>query len=216
MVDATTVLGLEYYPTAIGKFVVYDIDSTVFDELSQTSKLHKYRIKEKFTENFTDNEGRPAIRIERYIKKYNASKSYDSIPYVIKEVSMVNTDNKKIQVVESNLRYTKLVFPIKAGTSWNGNANNTLGELTYSYSSIDKAETINGNSLGKVLFVIQRDDKTLIAQQYYTEKYAKGVGLVYREIKDIYSNNVISGVPIEQRIERGVIYKQVLVSYGNE
>ncbi len=216
MVDAASILGLDYYPTQIGKFVVYDIDSTVYDELSQTSKLYKYRIKEKLVENFTDNEGKPAIRIERYIKVYNPLKSYDSIPYVIKEAWMANADDKKIQVVENNLRYTKLIFPIKESTSWNGNANNTLGELTYSYSYIDKAEVINGNSLTNVLFVIQRDDKTLIAQQYYTEKYAKGVGLVCREIKDIYSNNVVAGIPIEQRIEKGVIYKQLLVSYGYE
>jgi len=216
VVEATSILGLDYYPTQVGKFVVYDIDSTVYDELSQTSKLYKYRIKEKLTENFTDNEGKPAIRIERYIKVYNPLKSYDSIPYVIKEVWMANADDKKIQVVENNLRYTKLIFPIKESTSWNGNANNTLGELNYSYSYIDKTEVVNGNSLTNVLFVIQRDDKTLIAQQYYTEKYAKGVGLVYREIKDIYSNNVVAGVPIEQRIEKGVIYKQILVNYGYE
>lgn len=195
---------------------MYDIDSTVYDELSQTSTLYKYRIKEKFTENFIDNEGKSAIRIERYIKKYNPAKPYDSIPYTIKEVWMANADDKKVQVVENNIRYTKLIFPIKQSATWNGNANNNLGELNYSYSYIDKAETFNGNSLPNTLFIIQRDDKTLIAQQYYSEKYAKGVGLVYREIKDIYSNNVVAGVPIEQRIEKGVIYKQVLVSYGHE
>lgn len=195
---------------------MYDIDSTVYDELSQTSTLYKYRIKEKFTENFIDNEGKSAIRIERYIKKYNPAKPYDSIPYTIKEVWMANADDKKVQVVENNIRYTKLIFPIKQSATWNGNANNNLGELNYSYSYIDKAETFNGNSLPNTLFVIQRDDKTLIAQQYYSEKYAKGVGLVYREIKDIYSNNVVAGVPIEQRIEKGVIYKQVLISYGHE
>lgn len=214
--DATSILGLEYYPTQIGKYVVYDIDSTVYDELTQTSVLHKYRIKEKFTENFTDNEGKPAIRIERYIKKFNPVKSYDSIPYTIKEVWMANADNKKIQVVENNFRYTKLIFPIKENASWNGNASNTLGELNYLYTYIDKTETFNGNSFANTLLVTQRNDKTLISQQFYIEKYAKGAGLVYREIIDIYSNNVVAGVPIEQRIEKGVIYKQTLVSYGIE
>ena len=32
--DATSVLGLDYYPTKIGKFVVYDVDSTVYNDLS--------------------------------------------------------------------------------------------------------------------------------------------------------------------------------------
>ena len=44
----------------------------------------------------------------------------------------------------------------------------------------------------------------------YIEKYAKDVGLVYREIKDLYAApkvDPITGllIPVEQRIEKGVI-----------
>lgn len=214
--DASAFLGLDYYPTQIGKYVVYDVDSTVYNDLTLDTVLHKYRIKEKIAEEFTDSEGRKALRLVRYVKHFNAAKPYDSIPYVIKEAWMVNADDKKVQVVESNYRYTKLIFPIQLNATWNGNANNTLGELLYSYNYIDKPETINGKSLEKVLLVKQKDERTQIALKYFAEKYAKGVGLVYREIKDIYSNTVVPGVAIEQRIEKGVIYKQVLVSYGIE
>lgn len=214
--DASAFLGLDYYPTQIGKYVVYDVDSTIYNDLTQTSVLYKYRIKEKITEKFTDNEGKTAFRMERYIKLFNSTKPYDSIPYTMKEVWMVNADDKKVQVVESNIRYTKLIFPIQSGSSWNGNASNTIGDWQYSYSDVDKPETLNGVKLDKVLTVSQKNDRTLISLQYYAEKYAKGVGLVYREIKDIYSNNVVPNVAIEQRIEKGLIFKQVLVSYGIE
>lgn len=214
--EAVVVLGLDYYPTKLGRYVVYDVDSTVYNDLTLDTVSYKYRIKEKLTENFTDNEGKPATRLERSIKMYNPSKSYDSIPYVIKEVWMLNADDKRVQVSESNIRFTKLIFPIALNASWNGNANNTLGEKLYTYFYIDRTETINGNSLKNVLQVKQRDDKTLISWQYEAEKYAKDVGLVYREIKDIYSNTVVSGVPVENRIEKGLIYKQTLVSYGYE
>jgi hypothetical protein len=207
---------LDYYPTTLGRFVVYDVDSTVYNDLAQDTVYYKYRIKEKLSDNFTDNEGKPATRLERYIKLYNPSKPYDSIPYIIKEVWMLTADDKKVQVLESNLRYTKLIFPIQANASWNGNSNNILGEKFYSYAYIDRAETINGVSLKNVLQVKQQDDKTLISWQYASEKYAKDVGLVYREIKDIYSNTVVSGVPVENRIEKGLIYKQTLVTYGYE
>lgn len=214
--DATSVLGLDYYPTKIGKFVVYDVDSIVYNDLSLDTITYKYRIKERLVENFTDNEGRQAIRLERYIKIYNPNKPYDSIPYTIKEAWMINADDKKVQVVESNLRYTKLIFPVAQTATWDGNANNNLGQMMYTYSVIDKTETINGVSLSNVLTVKQRDDRTLISVQYYSEKYAKGVGLVYREIKDIYSNTVVASIPVEQRIEKGLIYKQKVVSYGYE
>lgn len=214
--DTTALNGLEYYPTTIGKYVIYNVDSTIYNSLAQTSVTIKYQIKEKITDNFTDNEGKNALRLERYIKKYNPTKPYDSIPWVIKEVWMVNATNKSIQVVEGNIRYTKLIFPIELNASWNGNAKNTIGEWLYSYFYIDKTETIASSKLDKVLMVKQKDYRTLISYQNYNEKYAKGVGLVYREITDILSNNVIANVPVEGRIEDGLIYKQILVSYGYE
>ncbi len=209
-------LGLDYYPKTIGKFVVYDIDSTIYNSLTQDTILTKYRIKEKITELFTDNEGQEALRMERFIKKYNPNKSYDSIAWTIKEVWMVNANLKSVQVVEGNIRYTKLIFPIQQGAGWDGNAKNTMGEWMYSYEYIDKAETIGSKQVDKVLKVKQKNYRTLISYQNYNEKYAKGIGLVYREITDILSNNVIANVPVEGRIEDGVIYKQTLVTYGNE
>lgn len=209
-------MGLDYYPTTIGRYVIYDVDSTIYNSLTQDTTVTKYRIKEKITELFTDNEGQDALRLERFIKKYNPIKSYDSIAWAIKEVWMVNANKKSVQVVEGNVRYTKLVFPVQQGANWNGNAKNTIGEWLYTYEYIDKAETIGSKQLDKVLNVKQKNYRTLISYQNYTEKYAKGIGLVYREITDILSNNVIANVPVEGRIEDGLIYKQTLVSYGNE
>ena len=81
---------------------------------------------------------------------------------------------------------------------------------------INKKETINGNLLEKVLLVKQKDYRTLISYEYYVEKYAEGVGLVSREIKDLLSNSIIANKPVEDRIESGIIYKQTLVTYGYE
>jgi hypothetical protein len=214
--DKIGILGLDYYPTTIGKYVVYDVDSIVYTQLPKDTIEYKYRIKEKLSDNFTDNQGKPATRIERYIKKYDPLRSYDSIPWTIKEVWMMNADQKSIQVVEGNIRYTKLIFPVQEKATWNGNAGNTLGEWTYIYDYIDKSENINNNTFNNTLRVKQKDDRTLISYQYYTEKYAKNVGLVYREITDLLSNNIIAGKPVESRIESGVIYKQTLVTYGHE
>ncbi len=211
-----SLLGLDYYPTTEGKYVIYDVDSTIYGDLFHDTTVTKYRIKEKIADSFTDGEGKPAIRLERYIKKFNPLKPYDSIAWTIKEAWMINADKKSIQVSERDVRYTKLIFPIQESTNWNGNAKNTIGEWLYTYSYIDKKETINGNVLDNVLLVKQFDLRTLISYKHYTEKYAKGVGLVYREIDSIFSNGVVPGVPVEGRIESGLIYKQTLVTYGYE
>jgi hypothetical protein len=207
---------LKYYPLTQGKFVIYDVDSVVYTEIPKDTVIYKYRIKEKIADSFTDNTGQPAIRLERFIKKYDPKKSYDSISWTLKEVWMVNADRLKVQVVENNIRYTKLIFPIIEKASWNGNANNTLGAQNYVYDYIDRQESINGNNLEKVLFVRQRKDSSAISFRRFSEKYASGVGLVFREMTELYSNNVVPGKPVEARIENGLAYKQNLVSFGHE
>jgi hypothetical protein len=215
-VVSTVNQGTEYYPTKIGKYVVYDVDSLVYVQLPKKDTLkYKYRIKEKLAENFTDNQGKQAIRMERYIKWFNPLKSYDSIPWKIKEVWMVNADANTIQVVESNVRYTKLVFPVVEKSSWNGNAFNSVGDWEFKYDYINSPETINGTKFNNVLLVNQKFYDTKISQQNYNEKYAAEIGLVSRQIIDILSNS-ITAQPILKRIETGVVYTQNYVSSGYE
>ena len=207
---------LDYYPLTLGKFIEYEVDSTVYTDLPVDTLYFKYRIKEKIVDAFTDNLGAPAIRLERYYKRFDPTKSYDKIPWTMKEVWLVNADRKKVQVVESNLRYTKLIFPVKEKDVWDGNANNSLGEWLYSFDYVNKTETINNQIFAEVLQVKQKEFKTLISYQLYSEKYAKGVGLVQREIINILSNDIVQGMPIEKRIEKGIIYKQTILNYGYE
>ncbi len=211
-----SVLGLNYYPIVAGKFIVYDVDSTVYTQIPKDTLYFRYRIKEVLSDSFTDNEGKTAWRIERYIKHYDAKRSYDSLPWTMKEVFMMNATNKSIQVVEKNIRYTKLVFPIEDQASWNGHAFNTLGERTFKYEYFDRAEKIGTTDLQNVLKVRQFDFPTLISHQDYSEKYAKEVGLVSREIIDLLSNKIVAGVQVKDRIESGIIYKQTYVTHGIE
>ncbi len=214
-----SVLGLDYYPTTKGKYAIYQVDSTIYTDLPKDTIEYKYLIKEKIADSFIDNTGKNAIRIERYIKKYDPLKSYDSIAWTMKEVFLLNADNKSIQVVENNVRYTKLTFPVQTNAIWDGNANNSLGTQNYRYEYIDRAEkTINNKPLDNVLLVIQKEFHPKTLDYYYAEKYAKGLGLVYKEITDVISNsaNANFSIPVLQRIESGFIYKQSIISFGYE
>ena len=215
-------MGYDYAPVTIGKYVVYDVDSTAYLETLDTV-YYKYRIKEKLEELFTDNQGREAIKLVRYIKKYNDSVSYDNMPWIVKDVWTYTKTNTTLEVVEEDLRFTKLIFPVTQDATWNGNAQNTLAEWDYTYDYIDRTEVINGHKFDNILMVLQRKDKNnVLHREYFIEKYAKEVGLVYREIKDLYSNTVLTNpltgqvIPVEQRIEKGVIYKLIYVTHGFE
>ena len=211
-------VGYAYAPENIGKYIVYDVDSTIYDDFFDDTIYYKYRIKEKLEEVFMDNQGRKAIKLVRYIKKYNDTVSYDNIAWTVKDVWNYTRTATTLEVVEEDIRFTKIIFPIKEDATWNGNANNTLGEWEYEYTYSDRTETINGTAFDNVLMVTQKDDKNknAIHREYYVEKYAKDVGLVYREIKDLRASVVISGIPVEQRITSGVIYKLTYITHGYE
>jgi hypothetical protein len=214
--NTNNLLGLDYYPLTIGKYVIYEVDSLVYGVLPRDTSSYKYQIKEVLVESFTDAEGKTAYKLHRYIKKFDPKKKYDSIPWQIKEVWMVNASLKNIQVVESNKRYTKLIFPIEDKATWNGNAGNTEGERLYTYNYIDKNESFNNSKFENVLMVKQFEYRTLISYENYVEKYAKGVGLVYREIKNIVSQDIKPGVAVDNRIESGLVYKQTYIAHGYE
>lgn len=215
--DPPVEVGYDYAPTTIGKYVVYDVDSIVYDDFTHDTLEFKYRIKEKLAENITDNEGRAAIKLIRYIKKYNPNISYDNMNWVIKDVWTYTKTNTTLEVVEEDVRFTKLSFPVNESTTWNGNAQNTLGEREYKYNYIDKTESINGHSFDNVLYVEQKDDKgkNAIHREFYIEKYAKNVGLVYREIKDLEAI-IVNTKPVEDRINKGIKYKLTYVTHGVE
>lgn len=213
-----TDLGYEYYPITLGKYIVYDVDSTVYDDFSGDTTYYKFRVKEKIEETYTDNEGQPAYKLVRYVKWYNPLVIYDNMPWVIRDVWSLNKTTTAVEVVEENVRYIKLTFPVKEERTWKGNSKNILQDWDYKYLSIDKSEIINTLSFDNVLTVEQKDDKlkNMVHREYYVEKYAKGVGLVSKEIKDLFSGTIQIGIPVEQRIEKGIVYKQTIVSYGQE
>lgn len=211
-------VGEAYYPTKVGRYVVYNVDSIVFDEFTYDSTFYKYQIKEKIEEEYTDQQGRPALKLVRYIKKFNAAVSYSAMPWIIKDVWQVNVTNKNVEVVEENVRFVKLIFPVKQNSTWNGNSTNTMDEWEYKYSYKDNTETIGGVGLPKVALVVQKHFPTKISREDYSEKYAKDIGLVYREIIDLKYNSVYNENTSWENIpdKKGIVYHAIISSYGTE
>src|ERR1700733_10931088 len=59
----------DYYPLTVGKYVTYNLDSTVvYQNFGQTATINSYQVKLVVDAQITDNLGRPAYRIIRYIR----------------------------------------------------------------------------------------------------------------------------------------------------
>lgn len=202
-------VGYSYFPVNVGHWVMYEVDSTVWDDFynindSLHERAYNYKIKEIIESEFYDNEGRLTQRLERY-KKLN-----DTTDWFINDVWTMNLTSATAEKVEENNRFIKLVFPVSKNTTWNGNAFNTIGEAEYEYDDIDVPATINGILYDSTLTVIQASDtNNLIEAQFQYEIFARNIGLIYKRYRyvtfDIVSHEILSGKD----------YSYKIISYGN-
>jgi len=215
-VEAPPDMGYDYYPAKIGSFIIYDVDSISYRQPQNDTMVYKFQIKEKMDSLFLDNQGRPTIKIIRYKKMYNPAIPYSQMNWdVIQDVWMANKCSTNVEVVEENLRYTKLAFPAKLNSTWNGTAHlDTNGTHEYKYSAFDEPVSYNNLSFKKTLTVDQFYSSTAIMYQNYYEKYARGVGLIYKEITSYNYQN--GSVFTPGHIYEGVHYTMTINFYGVE
>ncbi len=184
----------DYFPLQVGKYISYNLDSTVFLNFGKQKVLISYQVKDLVDAEIKDNIGRPSYRIIRFSRKN------PSDPWIANNTFMATPTDKSMEFVENNLRYIKLILPVKADNSWRGNSfidtytsgndMRYLDNWDYIYDSISSPASINSFNFENTLKVFQRDEEignprisgTGYAEKTYSvEKYAKGVGLVYRE-----------------------------------
>ncbi len=186
----------DYYPLEVGKYITYDLDSTVYYiNFGQQASVIHYQVQDRVDAQITDNLGRPAYRIQRFIRK-DASQ-----PWAPNNTFMAVPTDNSVEFVENNLRYLKLKLPVKQDFSWKGNSfidtysNYTdvtyLDDWDYIYDSVGVPLTINTITVDSTIKVYERDEflgqdpsipGTQYAEKNYSvEKYGKGIGLIYRE-----------------------------------
>jgi hypothetical protein len=182
----------DYAPFAVGKYISYKLDSIVIINFGASLVTRSYQVKFQVDAQITDNLGRPAYRIVRYIRS-NATN-----PWVSDATFMAVNTGTTLEFIENNLRYIKLSLPIKDGFKWKGNSyvdtyslNSELKYLDdwdYEYDSVGVHANIGIYSLDSTLKVNQRDEiignpadpNAYSEKNVSVEKYAAGIGLVYR------------------------------------
>ena len=206
--------GYDYFPFEVGRYVIYDVDSVVFNSFTDTIDTYKFQIKEYCESSFLDNEGRTSIRLERYKKNYSNTVPYDSMPWTLVDVWQTNRTVTTAEKVEENIRYVKMTFPAKMGNSWNGNAQNTQEETNYSYADVDVSRTVGSSSFDSTLFVDQLKKENALEKKYYVETYAKHIGMIYKQVIDVRAKT-INSKPIMERLDSGLVnYQMTINSYG--
>lgn len=203
--------GFDYFPIDVGRYNVYQVDSVVYNIPFDTIYRYSFQVKELNETVYNDSEEKETVRLVRFYR----NTPNDS--WVIKNVWATRLFNGKAERQEENIRIVKLVFPIQENKSWNINAVNTLNEQIAEVSKVNIPYELNGISYPNTLSVNVETDTNRIFYKIHKEVYAKGVGLIYSEFYDLYSNNIDPDKPsVTQRIETGTICTRKLIETGKQ
>lgn len=195
-------MGYSYFPYEPGDYLIYDVDSTYYDDFFDTVYTFNFKIREYYESYFYDSQNRLSIRIERWYKMSDSSNWYlQDVWYSCKTPAFAER-------TEENIRITKLIFPCKNNSKWDANAFNVYNQEYYEYDASNEPYSIGAFSFDSTITVIQNIKFNLIEDIYKTEIYARNVGLIYKRFRDI-RKDFISG-----DIESGTDYTYTLVEYG--
>lgn len=221
-----------YFPLVPGKYIVYSVDSIVYDFVPGGIARDSSRtfVREQVGDTLYDNTGQLVYTIERY------ERQRADAPWALQSVRTASRTAKQAISTENNLRFLKLVFPMDRRSEWNGNLwidpeleievagerMRLFSNWRYEVDSIDIKANIGAFSFDSVLVVTEADDSNIIEKRFSKARYAKGVGLVQREqwiLDSQYCNRVpppadCATKPWLDKAEKGYVLKQTIIEYN--
>ncbi|SRR5574344_791784 len=199
----------DYYPLSIGTERIYECTSITIDVLAEVNDTSVYIVKETVVSSL--NKGNTCEVFAENCEKRTADIAA-WVPYV--SLGVQRYDHSIVRV-EDNVPYQVLKFPVNTLFSWNLNEYNTQEEQKTSYSAVNQSDTIAGIGYDSVLFVMQKNFKSLYTYEYAEERYAKNIGLIYKKTIDVESQPTQMQIdltkPIEDRITKGTILTYKLI-----
>ena len=189
-----------YMPLAIGKYAIYQLDSLTFYYYGQLDTITHYLAKDSVEDSITDNEGRPGWKVVRYLSDLTGQSWTPTLTLT------VTPSTSKVEVVENNMRFIKLAFPVDEGYTWSGNSylaydpyqdffdysdgsHKDLNSWTYTYQNVNKPYTAGSTTYDSTATILLAADSVNVpvtidtifgSINYWQETYAKGIGLVHR------------------------------------
>jgi hypothetical protein len=201
--------GHKFYPLEIGNYRKYKVFHIKYSFLGNHDTLH-YFLKEQVAGTFTNQSGGIRYQLNRY------KKMYDSLAWEFDSTWTVDMTSTNVVVVENNVPFVKLVFPILEKKKWDGNAFNVMSEELYSYENVNQSTTLSENTYNSTVKVIHNNNTDpIIGSDIRNEIYAENIGLIYKEsiILHYCTDNECLGNMI---IEQGSDYRQEIIGYGKD
>lgn len=202
--DYTINYEYDYMPVDSGHYIIYNVDSILYASQKtgngggfiQKNDTARYQLMEFYAGAYYDSmQDIVKYRIEYYKRKTpNDLWQQDRVWWATKTVT-------NFQRQEDDLKFIKLLFPPREGTTWNGTTFipktgqfEYLENWNFKMTEVNSAKTYGGFNFDKTLVVTHVDigKDNLITNQLSRETYAKGVGIVYKEWDMIEKQDVLS------------------------
>lgn len=205
--------GYDYFPLEMGKEWWYEVDSVIYDPNGAALiDSSSWQWREVVTDTFTDSAGRLWYSLEQF-RRPDSTFSWE-----LAQVSALSHADNLALRQENGLTFVKLVFPIDSESQWDGNqyfdpfttviiAGETIEmfkDWSYQVISLDAAE----------LAISEANSENLIERRFSEARYTRGIGLTYRHLEILDTQNLDNSKPWEIRAEKGFILCQTLIYHN--
>lgn len=231
--EPTDVTQSDYFPLQLGKYVIYQTDSILYDIAPGGSTLRdtvSAQIKEQISDTLRDNTGALVYRIERYERRQNSD------PWVFLDAFTAGRNAGQAFRNEQNWRYLKLIFPMNVHTEWDGNlwidkqreiefAGERMRPFSnwhYKVDSLDIPARAGAFSFDSTLLITEADDNNIFERRLSRVRYAKHIGVVWREqwiLDSQYCNQAptptdCETIPWDLKGQKGYILRQFILEHN--
>jgi hypothetical protein len=206
----------DYIQLTPGKYITYRLDSMVFRGFGTITEIHKYQVRHVIDALITDNLGRPSYRVFVYIRDSAGLQPWQPSG----NTYFITALDNQVELIENNLRFIKMHAPVKDGYSWKGNTylpsvvkgpydplfsfnnDDNMYDWDYYYDGNPSSFSYRGLNYSNVQSVEEVNESAnypITCANCYAyrsravEKYAKNIGLVYREYElwDYQTNGAV-------------------------
>jgi hypothetical protein len=181
-----------FLPLEKGKYITYDVDSSIWDDAKCTRISQKSQQQYLVADTFRDAQNRLSYAINIF-SRLNAAATWK-----VNDVIYYTPGAEKMEVVQKNIRFMKMVNPVQDGFQWKGNSLlpaddqdfNYLKGWNYTYQNVLKPFDNGAKTFDKTVTVLETDqvlnnpETQPTAYAYLLQSkavYAFRVGMVYRE-----------------------------------
>lgn len=212
-------IGLDYFPLRTGDSWIYEVEETSINQSITASTTYELRV--TVIDSLKNSEGGYTYTFQR-ARRLTEMDSWENIETWTALISK----NQLIQS-EGNVLFIKLLFPLSAGSKWNGNQYNNLpnngnlfdgmdGEF-YHVPEFNLPITLStGLNFGASLAAYHNDFiDPIVGKDFRKEVYARDVGLVYKEITQLEYCTVGDCLG-QQKVDKGFMLVQTLKSYASQ